>query len=179
MIFDYLNWFNKKYFPIPGEFVILHDLLCLLKPLKELTVEFSAFKYSNCSILTFKINLTFCLIFYLSPVISNLQDLLLNKSIWIRLEYTQSTRSKIHFIASRFNYILAGDQRNLFMVITFLDYRFKNFDFVTDVQVRNEFKEAVKTFLYDHYRTQISTESEVLNKQRCPQRPITLIKDNL
>jgi hypothetical protein len=80
-------------------------------------------------------------------------------------------------LASRFNYILAGDQRNLFMVITFLDYRFKNFDFVTDVQVRNEFKEAA--FLYDHYRTQISTESEVLTKQRCPQRPITLIKDNL
>jgi len=38
----------SKYFPTPGEFVILHDLLCLLKPLKELTVEFSAFKYSNC-----------------------------------------------------------------------------------------------------------------------------------
>ena len=61
------------------------------------------------------------------------------------------------------------------MAITF----YKNFDFVTDVQVRNEFKEAAKTFLCDHYRTQISTESELLNKQRCPQRPITLIKDNL
>jgi len=75
-------------------------------------------------------------------------------------------------LASRFNYILAGDQRNLFMAITFLDYRFKNFDFVSDVQVINEFKEAVKTFLYDHYRTHISTESEVLTEQRCPQRPI-------
>ena len=160
MIFDYLNWFNKKYFPITGEFVILNDLLCLLKPLKELTVEFSAFKYSNCSILFPTI---YCLI--------NQYEFDLTTHEVLAAKYT--------LLASRFNYILAGDQRNLFMAITFLDYRFKNFDFVTDVQVRNEFKEAVKTFLYDHYRTQISTESEVLNKQRCPQRPITLIKDNL
>ena len=127
MIFDYLNWFNKNYFLTPGEFVILHYLLCLLKPLKELTVEFSAFKYSNCSILF----LTICCLI-------NQYEFDLTTHEVLAAKYT--------ILASRFNYILAGDQRNLFMVITFLDYRFKNFDFVTDVQVRNEFKKSLKRF---------------------------------
>jgi hypothetical protein len=110
----------NKYFPTPGEFVILHDLLCLLKPLKELTVEFSAFKYSNCSILFPTI---YCLI--------NQYEFDLNTH-----EVLEAKDTLLSSLASRFNYILAGDQRNLFMAITFLDYRFKNFDFVTDVQVR-------------------------------------------
>jgi hypothetical protein len=90
----------------------------------------------------------------------------------LSLELLATKDTLLASLSSLFNYILAGDQCNLFMAITFLDYRFKNFNFVTDVQVRNEFKEAVKKFLYDHYRTHISKESEVLTEQRGPQRPI-------
>ncbi len=129
-------------FPSQSEFMIISDLLNLLRPLKELTLEFSAYKYTNCSILF--------------PTIYGLvngYDFELNTS-----EVRMAAEHLLGSLRERFNYLLNGEHTDLFLSITFLDYRFKNLEFIINKEDRNQYKLKVKNFLMQHYINRIASE---------------------
>jgi len=146
-------------FPTQGEFIIITDLLSLLKPLKELTLEFSAYKYTNCSILFPSIyglihDYDFDL---LTPEVTSAKDTL------------------VEGLRERFGYLLDGEHTDLFLSITYLDYRFKNFDFIHELEVRNQYKQRVKNFLLNHYINEIASEptrDSAANTQQLQQRDL-------
>ncbi len=132
----------SRNFPRQNEFNINSDLLNLFRPLKELTLEFNAYKYTNCSILF--------------PTIYGLAH-----GYDFDLATTEVISAAEQFLVGlceRFGYLLDGEHTELFLSITFLDYRFKNLEFIPDLEVRNKYKQRIKSFLLNHYLNQIASE---------------------
>ena len=62
-------------------------------------------------------------------------------------------------LLERFNYLFDSDLEDVFLAITYVDVRFKNFSFITDANLRNEKVSAAKSFIISFFNKNISPNS--------------------
>ena len=143
----------KSNYPSNQEFLYIDALLKLLKPLKELTVELSAYNYSCCSIIY--------------PSIYGLIEQLKNLSFTYHEVNILKSRL-ISSLESRFDHVLNGYLSDLFISLTFLDIRFKNFEFVKSDREREMLKKRaemyIKKYFYENISNNLSQPSNSVNQ---------------
>ena len=125
----------KDAYPSEDEFAIISDLSKLFEFLKGLSVELSKLKYTNCSLL-------------FPSIYSYLQSL---NEISLKTSEISSLKYKlIESIKRNFNYLLE-ENAELFLAISFLDYRFKHFKFLNNEILADFYHQKVRQFLTREY----------------------------
>ena len=121
---DFINKTIKLFVPNNSEFDLIEDLCLILKPIKQLTVSLSGRDYITISILF--------------PFIYNLVNFQL-KNINLKIEDVRAVKDElIESLNKRFLYIF---QTDIFLAFTFLDFRFKKFEFIKNQNERVSYLE--------------------------------------
>ena len=124
----------RRNLPSDHEFEVLSDVCDLLQPLKDLTSQLSGQNYVTSSIafpaVYSLINNTLMDIRISSELVNDLRNVLIKE------------------LEKRFDYLLSED---IYVAITFLDFKFKNFKFVCDERARQDFQNRAKQYLRNHY----------------------------
>ena len=58
-------------------------------------------------------------------------------------------------LEKRFSYLFSKDMEELFLAITYLDVRFKNFHFIVDPYIKDENLNIAKTYIRNYYKNNI------------------------
>ena len=135
----------KDYLPTANEFKVLEDLCDLLHPVKELTILFSGKKYVTVT--------------FLFPTLYSLVNgILESQPIFTELVKTFQ-KELLRSLKGRFKYIFAND---FFLAATFLDFKFRKFEFIKNDTYRYECISKAKMFIKTFYETHLK-ESEEIN----------------
>ena len=124
----------KPFVPDENEFSILEDLSNLLAPLKELTTSFSGKLYSTITCL-------YPCIYWM--INGGLTDIKMKNECIIQIRY-----GLMDSLNKRFKYVF---DNKLFIASTFLNYKFKKFEFVSDDDERANFVNNAKEYINDLY----------------------------
>lgn len=130
------NSILKTNYPTQHDFIIIDELLSMLQPLKELTLELSCYNFTSCSIIYPSI----------IGLISFLKKLNVTSS-----EIKHLKQKLILSIETRFEHILYGPLKEIFISLTFLDIRFRFFEFIEDEIERQTIIEQAKNFIKEFY----------------------------
>ena len=122
----------KTNMPKEDEFEVIKDFYKLLQPMKDLTKFLSAWNYVTAS--------------QIYPIIHYIfKEKFAN--VIVSTSHIQTIKTELlHSIKGRFSYLL---NEKFFWCCTFLDYRFKKFEFVKDEIERNQIREKAIEFLIE------------------------------
>ena len=132
----------KPFVPDENEFSVLDDLSNLLEPLKELTTSFSGKLYSTITCLYP------CIYWMINGGLSDIK--LVNEClVKLRLDLIDS-------IKKRFKYVF---DNNLFIASTFMNYKFKKFEFVSDIDERANLISIAKHYIIDLHKLKFNNDT--------------------
>jgi hypothetical protein len=153
--------YNSKielYVPTSDEFEFIDEFCNLLEPLKDFTVLLSAKKY-----------VTIC---FLYPLIYSLLNGTLSNIELHSQDLLDIREVLLDSIRQRFDYIF---KNNVFLASTFLDYNYKNFDFLRDDEKKKNAFNLAKNFLHTFYKNRILPLSNNQNAENVS--PISNVND--
>ena len=136
------NGTMKKNVPSENEFIILNDLCLLLQPLKETSIIFSGSSYNTISLLY--------------PSIYYLINTCLNE-----LNFTNETIDGLHSVLieslrKRFRFVF---NNNLFPASTFLNHKYRKFEFIKDLSIRRTIMNNAKSYIVSKFNVQTEDSS--------------------
>lgn len=131
-----------SYVPSEKEFEMIDEICNLLLPLKELTNLFAG--------------QTYCTISVLMPAVYNLIYKELPEMKFELIEINSFKEMLIDSLKARFNYL----EDDLIKVCTLLDFQFKNFEFLKDDKLAEEYKKKAKQALLIRADEFISTKEQ-------------------
>nr|XP_047143006.1 zinc finger BED domain-containing protein 4-like [Hydra vulgaris] len=134
----------KDYLPTATEFKVLEDLCDLLHPIKELTKLFSGKKYVTVT-------------FLFPTLYSLLNEILESQPIFTELVKTFQ-KELLRSLKGRFKYIFAND---FFLAATFLDFKFRKFEFIKNDIYRYECISKAKMFIKTFYEMHLKETEEI------------------
>nr|XP_047144767.1 zinc finger BED domain-containing protein 4-like [Hydra vulgaris] len=134
----------KDYLPTATEFKVLEDLCDLLHPIKELTKFFSGKKYVTVT-------------FLFPTLYSLLNEILESQPIFTELVKTFQ-KELLRSLKGRFKYIFASD---FFLAATFLDFKFRKFEFIKNDIYRYECISKAKMFIKTFYEMHLKETEEI------------------
>ncbi|XP_004206092.2 zinc finger BED domain-containing protein 4 [Hydra vulgaris] len=134
----------KDYLPTATEFKVLEDLCDLLHPIKELTKLFSGKKYVTVT-------------FLFPTLYSLLNEILESQPIFTELVKTFQ-KELLRSLKGRFKYIFAND---FFLAATFLDFKFRKFEFIKNDIYRYECISKAKMFIKTFYEMHLKETKEI------------------
>ena len=132
----------KPFVPDENEFSVLDDLSNLLEPLKELTTSFSGKLYSTITCL-------YPCIYWM--INGGLSDIKLVNECLVKLRL-----GLIDSIKKRFKYVF---DNNLFIASTFMNYKFKKFEFVSDIDERANLISIAKHYIIDLHKLKFNNDT--------------------
>ena len=132
----------KPFVPDENEFSVLDDLSNLLEPLKELTTSFSGKLYSTITCL-------YPCIYWM--INGGLSDIKLVNECLVKLRL-----GLIDSIKKRFKYVF---DNNLFIASTFMNYKFKKFEFVSDIDERANLISIAKHYIIDLHELKFNNDT--------------------
>ena len=132
----------KPFVPDENEFSVLDDLSNLLEPLKELTTSFSGKIYSTITCL-------YPCIYWM--INGGLSDIKLVNECLVKLRL-----GLIDSINKRFKYVF---DNNLFIASTFMNYKFKKFEFVSNIDERANLISIAKHYIIDLHKLKFNNDT--------------------
>ncbi|XP_065681569.1 zinc finger BED domain-containing protein 4-like [Hydra vulgaris] len=134
----------KDYLPTATEFKMLEDLCDMLHPIKELTKLFSGNKYVTVA-------------FLFPTLYSLLNGILELQPIFTELVKTFQ-KELLRSLKECFKYIFAND---FFLAATFLDFKFRKFEFIKNDIYRYECISKAKMFIKTFYEMHLKESEEI------------------
>ena len=134
----------KDSLPSANEFKVLEDLCELLHPIKEQTKHFSGKKYVTVT-------------FLFSTLYSLLNGILESQPIFTELVKTFQ-KELLRSLKGPFNYIFADD---FFLTATFLDFKFRKFEFIESDIDRHECITKAKMFIKTFHEIHLKESEEI------------------
>ena len=149
---DRANYCIKNYIPTENEFIILTQLSLLLQPLKELTNIFSGQSYNTISLLYP------CIQYLLNDGLDEV-NLDCYEIIHLRLALKFS-------LGSRFRYMF---NNNLFIAATFLNYKYRKFEFIANEFDRKKALNDAKCYIISKFNSENNISSpQLLSSSNSP-----------
>ena len=144
-----------KFLPTPAQLRVIEELLQLLKPLKGLTVDLSGSNYTTAS--------------FIFPAIYSTKLKLEAQNFRNRLINNLRTRL-VEILDTRFDFVTS----NIFKAMTFLDFRFKKFNFIPLAFEREQCINDAKAYIRSHLETWPCVHDENENTaSNQPKKPTT------
>ena len=136
MSIEPVNSTIKDHVPKENEFTLIEELIDLLEPLNELTTNLSGKKYVS--------------IFIIYPAIYSFINSVFPNFHPKNLEISNLKEEILKSLKARFSFIF---ENNFFKACTYLHYKYKKFEFVSNIEERNKHRVDAKNYIINSFNT--------------------------